>query len=121
MSTVALRRDPTRTSGRRTGELRYALVRLVPSAVLVWAIKGNFGESDAASLARERVFIDSSTMKPFNHDLVEGETIPVKAPSGNKTGYPAELCYWTKDGKTKTEPTAVQSTITVKTAAVLKP
>jgi hypothetical protein len=38
MSTVAVRRDPTRTSGRRTGELRYALVRLVPSAVLVWAI-----------------------------------------------------------------------------------
>src|SRR4029078_860848 len=38
MSNVAVGPEPTRTSGRRTGELRYALVRLVPSAVLVWAI-----------------------------------------------------------------------------------
>jgi membrane-associated phospholipid phosphatase len=43
MSTVAVRRDPKRASGRRTGELRYALVRLVPSAVLVWAIVCGLG------------------------------------------------------------------------------
>jgi membrane-associated phospholipid phosphatase len=43
MSTVAVGPEPTRTSGRRTGELRYALVRLVPSAVLVWAIVCGLG------------------------------------------------------------------------------
>ncbi len=34
--------------------------------------------------------------------------IPVKSPfTGKETGYKAELCFWTKDGSTKTDPTAV--------------
>jgi len=45
--------------------------------------------------------------KPFKHTLAPGEGIPVMAPSGNRTGYPAEACYWTKDGKPKSEPTYV--------------
>jgi hypothetical protein len=40
--------------------------------------------------------------------LKVGDQIPVKSPhSGKSTGYPAELCYWTKDGVIKSEPTAV--------------
>lgn len=61
----------------------------------------------AVSFERHRVFIDSTDLKPFNHDLVKGESIPVDAPSGGKTGYPAELCFWTKDGQPKTDPTPV--------------
>ena len=34
-------------------------------------------------------------------------SVPAKAPSGGNTGYPSEKCYWTKDGKIKTEPTYV--------------
>ena len=35
-------------------------------------------------------------------------TMPVLSPfSGKNTGYPAELCYWTKDGSIKTDPTPV--------------
>jgi len=33
--------------------------------------------------------------------------MPVLAPSGKNTGYEAELCYWTKDGKPKETPTPV--------------
>jgi hypothetical protein len=63
--------------------------------------------SSAVSQERERIFIDSTNGKPFNHYLEKGESIPVDAPSGGKTGYPAELCYWTKDGQPKTDPTPV--------------
>ncbi|MGN6368201.1 MAG: hypothetical protein ACTHN5_08080 [Phycisphaerae bacterium] len=59
--------------------------------------------------ANDRVFIDSATGQAFHVklDSLIGQSIPIKAPSGQNTGYPAELCYWTKDGQAKTEPTAV--------------
>lgn len=76
--------------------------------LVVWSVSSNLGDSAAAANARERVFICAETSKPFNHELVVGESIPVKSPhSGKNTGYPAELCYWTADGGVKDEPTAV--------------
>ena len=75
-------------------------------AVAAYAIKNAI--SPAAVLQeRERWFVDATTLIPFRHELVLGESLPVKAPSGNMTGYPAELCYWTKDGTPKTDPTPV--------------
>jgi len=99
----ALRKFFNSSAGKGTA----LVLVLIGLGVLIWAIKGNFGESDAASLSADRIFIDSSTMKPFNHTLKEGEALPCKAPSGGNTGYQAELCYWTKDGKTKDQPTPV--------------
>lgn len=58
----------------------------------------------AASLSGRRMFVDSTNLQAFPHDLVLGEKVPVKAPSGGNTGYPAELCYWTADGKPKSTP-----------------
>ena len=80
----------------------------IAGGIVVWMIK-NFGaKSDTSFQSTERVFIDSESMKPFNYELKLNDTIPVSSPfSGKKTGYPAELCYWTKDGKIKEEPTAV--------------
>jgi hypothetical protein len=50
----------------------------------------------------------AQTGKAFTVELKDGLSIPVRSPySGQQTGYPAELCYWTKDGKPKDEPTAV--------------
>src|SRR5262249_48654090 len=63
--------------------------------------------SEGAALSADRMIIDASTNKPFRHELSMGEPIPVKAPSGGKTGYPGEACYWTKDGQIKAEPTWV--------------
>ena len=73
----------------------------------VMAARGALGPSEAASLSRGRVFVDAETGKPFNHTLSVGEKFPIKAPSGKETGWPAELCYWTKDGQIKSEPTYV--------------
>lgn len=75
--------------------------------VMLWVILGSLGGSEAAALSRDRTFVDADTATPFEHTLVVGETIPVAAPSGKKSGYPAELCYWTKEGTVKADPTAV--------------
>ena len=53
------------------------------------------------------MYIDANTGKAFDHILEKGERVPIQTPSGEKAGYPAEPCYWTKDGKAKTEPTWV--------------
>jgi len=63
--------------------------------------------SEAEETSASRMFIDAETGKPFRHHMTMGEPLPVDAPSGKKSGYPAEACYWTKDGKPKTEPTWV--------------
>src|SRR5690242_2209409 len=79
-------------------------VVLLLAVFLIWR---QLAPSEAETASRERTFMDAKTMKPFTYDLKIGDTIPVKAPSGDKSGYPAELCYWTKDGKPKQDPTAV--------------
>src|SRR6185369_5506797 len=83
-----------------------AAIGMIALLAIIWSVKSNFGESEGAALSRERIYIDAKTLKSFKHDLKIGESIPVDAPSGGKTGFPAELCYWTKDGKTKEKPTA---------------
>ncbi len=75
--------------------------------IVIWAVKRTFGETEAAAISADRMFIDAATGKPFEHVLKVGDRIPVKAPSGGNTGYQAELCYWTKDGKVKKNPTPV--------------
>lgn len=77
---------------------------IVLAGFLIWR---QLGPSDAQAIARDRMFMDAKTMKPFEHELKMGDLIPVDAPSGSKSGYPAELCYWTKDGKEKKDPTPV--------------
>ena len=55
-----------------------------------------------------RWFADAETRQPFQQKIELGMTMPVKSPFTHRaTGYPAELCYWTKDGKPKTTPTPV--------------
>jgi len=64
--------------------------------------------ADAATLmSTQRMYMDSKTGQPFPHTLTAGDATPIDAPSGGKTGYPAEACFWTKDGKIKTDPTWV--------------
>jgi hypothetical protein len=73
-------------------------------AVVVFSYKHYLGPSQAEILSREPTYVDSTTGQAFTHTLVLGEKVPVKSPSGGDTGYPAEPCYWTKDGKIKDTP-----------------
>ena len=81
-------------------------VAVIIIGLAVYQVKSSLFPSAVAD-ERERMFVDSQTGEPFRHELKLGETIPVDAPSGGKTGYPAELCYWTKDGQIKKDPTYV--------------
>src|SRR5262245_45729421 len=91
------------TAGKVTG----IVVGLAALAFCFFMFKGYFGQNEAARMASDRMFVDSATGKPFEHTLKAGDKIPLAAPSGGNTGYPAELCYWTTDGKIKDDPTAV--------------
>lgn len=54
------------------------------------------------------MYICTETGKTFLHRNQVGESLPIHSPfSGKDTGVPAEPCYWTKDGGTKSEPTWV--------------
>lgn len=53
-------------------------------------------------------YMCSETDKTFEHIAQMGERLPVLSPHTNRrTGYPAEMCFWTKDNKRKEEPTYV--------------
>lgn len=89
---------------------RYSAVGFLAVVVIValFALKSFFGMSPAEAATRDRLFMCSETEKSFHFTVDKGVTIPVHSPySGKDTGYPAELCYWTKDGKPKTDPTPV--------------
>ena len=90
----------------RAGKTVAIVLFLGGIGVAGYVIKTSF-MSSVVSAERHRIFVDSVTLQGFTHDLQKGESIPVDAPSGGKTGYPAELCYWTKDGQPKSDPTPV--------------
>jgi hypothetical protein len=72
---------------------------------IVMSFKWSFGPSSAAQLANEKMFVCSKTGKAFSVTLKAGMKIPVYSPySGQDTGYPAEECYWTAEGTTKSKP-----------------
>jgi len=86
------------------GKVVSVILILVALIAIYFSVRSNFGQSDAASMSADRMFVDSTTGKPFSHELVIGEKLPVKAPSGGMTGYPAELCFWNADGTIRSKP-----------------
>lgn len=75
--------------------------------VLVIVLRLNLGDTEAVAQSKNRIYIDAETGKPFEHELKAGDTVPLMSPSGKPSGFPAELCYWTPDGKIKDKPTPV--------------
>lgn len=89
-----------------------ATVGIVVTVILVViaanSLRSSFGQSETAAMANEKAFIDAESLKGFSYTPKRGDSIPIASPfTGKKTGYPAELCYWTKDGNPKNEPTYV--------------
>ncbi len=74
-------------------------------AVAYWTLGRGITEAPQSQAV---MFVCSETKKPFEYTMKEGEEEPVLSPfSNNKTGYRAEACYWTRDGKRKEKPTWV--------------
>ncbi len=98
-------REFFRTSGGKAVAVALAGVALV---VFFFSVRSNLGDSEAAANSKDRLFICAQTGKAFHEELEIGMQIPVQSPySGKATGYEAELCYWTKDGQIKNDPTPV--------------
>src|SRR5689334_9118435 len=95
-------REHLQGTGAKVAAVVVVVAALVGAAL---AARNFFGPSPEQRYARDRIYIDAETMKPFEYTLKKGDMFPVMAPSGKKTGYPAELCYWTADGKPKKDPT----------------
>jgi hypothetical protein len=89
------------------GKIVAGVVLALGLVAVVWAVRSAFGPPAEVTEANTRVFVDVSTGKPFRYELKAGDMIPVKAPSGQQTGYPAEMCWWTKEGTIREEPFAV--------------
>jgi hypothetical protein len=71
-------------------------------------LRGFFGATDAEAASGTRVFVCSDTGKSFSHALARGDSIPLHSPFSNRdTGYPAEVCYWTREGTVRNEPVPV--------------
>jgi hypothetical protein len=85
-----------------------AVVIIAAGVALMGYNVRNFTRSEGAALSGERPYICAETGKTFAYKIKMGDTFPVESPhSGKRTGYHAEACYWTKDGKIKPEPTYV--------------
>jgi hypothetical protein len=95
--------------GSGVGKGAAAAAVLIAVAIAVYSVRNNFGgQSSAARLAAERVYICAETGKQFEHTMQRGDEPPILSPhSGKRTGWEAERCFWTADGKVKDEPTFV--------------
>jgi hypothetical protein len=90
-----------------SGRVATLVFSLAAIGFCVWAIMSAIGGNTPGD-PNDVTYVCSQTGKAFKHRNVAGESIPVLSPySGTNTGYPAEPCYWTADGGTKTDPTWV--------------
>jgi hypothetical protein len=91
------------------GKVVTIVFMLLALGVAVYAIHGALGASETEAFANTRTFVCSETLKPYQYELTATSKIPAPSPfSGKNTGYPAEMCWWTKDGKIKDkDPTPV--------------
>jgi hypothetical protein len=81
---------------------------VVALVAIYYTGRDTLGSSEAARLSTRRIMVCSQTLKPFEITIREGTRFPCLSPhSGRDTGYPAELCRWTRDGQIKDQPTAV--------------
>jgi hypothetical protein len=90
------------------GKVLLAVIIICAAIFSYYQFRGVFGLNAGAAASNDRVFICSETGKSFHVLLTADTKIPSYSPfSGKNTGYPAELCYWTADGKIKDTPTPV--------------
>lgn len=83
-------------------------VIILVGGFLIWNNASGSFTNPALADNYNRLFICAETGKEFRYGLKLGDTIPVKSPySGKETGFEAEACFWTKDGKPTEKPTYV--------------
>jgi hypothetical protein len=92
----------------KQGRFTAIAIVLLGIAAAGWSIWRSVRTDPSISVLESPLFIDSVTGQTFHMKLEAGMHVPVKSPyTGENTGYMAELCYWTKDGHVKSDPTPV--------------
>ncbi len=92
----------------RNGTVLAVTICALATLAAVLALGREIGQSAGAARANDPVFIDSVTHKIFHYELKTGDSIPVLSPyTHRRTGYPPELCFWTKSGGISRKPTYV--------------
>jgi len=89
------------------GKIAAGILVIAAAIAVFFSVRGLFGPSAEVAQANQRIFIDATNGQSFPHEMRAGQIIPIRTPAGNEAGYPAELCFWTKDGGSKDEPTPV--------------
>ncbi len=90
------------------GKVAAGLLVLAGLLAIYYSVRNNLGPSEAARMSSERFMVCAETNQSFKITVKPGLEFPCKSPySGRNTGYPAELCYWTRDGQIKQSPTCV--------------
>jgi hypothetical protein len=94
-------------SGNR-GRLGLMAVAVLAVAGILWLVWADLKSNPSLDMANDPIFINAETGKVFHLKVTAGMSYPVICPdTGKATGYEAELCYWTKDGHVKDDPTPV--------------
>jgi hypothetical protein len=85
-----------------------SMLAVTAIAALLAGVRVLTGHSRAGEESRNRWFVCAESRRPFRALIEIGTSVPVKSPYSHKaTGYPAELCFWTREGTIKLEPTPV--------------
>ena len=93
---------------RPRGRTFIAVASIGCVASSAWTLIHHLGPSPAIAASTRGQYICSETRKSFVLTIEPGMTLPVLSHhSGKRTGYPAELCYWTADGQVRKEPIPV--------------
>ncbi|MBX9736606.1 MAG: hypothetical protein K2X32_06735 [Phycisphaerales bacterium] len=105
------RSSPSRASASqpRGDLLKIGVAAIAILAAGVLAYINIFSGVDPQAASRSRGMIDSETREFYPGIGIEaGQVMPFVNPrTGRKTLFPAEFCYWTKDGKVQVPGTAV--------------
>ncbi|MCH7876607.1 MAG: hypothetical protein IH965_15120 [Gemmatimonadetes bacterium] len=84
-----------------------AALLIVAGGLIVYRVRATGADPGARS--RVRVAIDAESQAVFTRfKVADGDTVPWRNPrTRRRTLYPAEKCFWTRDGRFTPEPTYV--------------
>ncbi len=84
-----------------------AALLIVVGGLIVYRVRA--AGADPGARSRVRVAIDAESQRVFTRfKVADGAAVPWRNPrTGRRTLYPAEKCFWTRDGRFTTEPTYV--------------
>lgn len=101
--------QPSGEAGARKNKIIAIVCSVALIALAVFIVSSFLGGDSAATASETRTLVDSETAEVFEKFRIpDGKSFPYANPkTGKNTLYPAEACFWAKDGTIKEKPTWV--------------